>query len=75
LNWFWPQSVAPEPSFGQRLGRLCHWTSLLIAAGLLALGAIDYSSNPSAQTVAIIVGLALLIAMAGRGLRYLFGGE
>jgi len=63
-----------------RAGRVLHWTCLAAAALLLLMtpalapstadGVRDYGS-----AIAIVVPFALVVALAGRGLRYILAGE
>ena len=75
-------AARPNPSAAARLGRLAHWIALGFAALLLAM-AWSAWQQPAPAPGAIRQGLpadtflilAVLVALIGRGVRYLFAGE
>ena len=87
--WFWPQDVRDEPGFINRLGRVFHWTWIIISAAILATGVIggalhtwwlwfgpvDGPSGTEPAVAFICLGLSAVTWMIGRGVRYIFSGE
>jgi ABC-type proline/glycine betaine transport system permease subunit len=76
LSWLWPDYADPEPNFGQRLGRLVHWTFVALGALIGAGGvAVALTDGTELEATLLLLAMGFSIALAGRGLRYLFGGE
>lgn len=85
LNFFWPTRRAEQSNFMVRLGRLLHWTCVVLAVVTLVFmafaihyfmtdryyaGTTAWTQVPIAYTV-----IVLLLLMLGRALRYLFAAE
>jgi len=88
--WFWPQDVREDPGFINRMGRVFHWTWVVISAPLLSVGAIagtiwvwnvlilhedEFSNNNYLETALWCLGSGVVTWMIGRGVRYVFSGE
>ncbi len=73
MSLFAPDFGDPDPSLGQRAGRLCYWAGLAGAAGWGVLFFIALRDEPDFAYV--IAGLSALSFIVGRALCYLFGGE
>jgi hypothetical protein len=81
MGMFWPDHIDPAPGILGRLGRFLHWVAMVIAAIIVVGGIaiIIISNSPGPEWLfgggALILGIALVVYFAGRGLRYLFAGE
>lgn len=74
MNFFWPKYTKIGATPGVRVGRLLHWCGLAVAA-FFAFGATLHLVDGSFNNFFGFIGIALVPAMIGRGLRYLFAGE
>jgi hypothetical protein len=84
-KWFWPRELRGETTALVRLGRALHWFTVVVA--LIELGSalvIGFDSILSERTpadsyfgMAALVGsvIALIIALLGRGARYILADE
>lgn len=80
MNWLWPRRLRSDATLPVRVGRLLHWLSLAVAgyAILFCWMAVYVEAGQNAKPVAALalgLILALLAALTGRALRYLFAGE
>ena len=79
--WFWPQDAREDPGFINRMGRVFHWTWVIISGALFAIAAFNGAFWIWQRTgdfiQGFIFGLVSGIAawMIGRGGRYIFSGE
>lgn len=63
-----------------RLGRLAHWVAILCAGILVAVGVVIPMMDQEPLSEAFpffgfLAALSLTIFLAGRGIRYVLGGE
>ncbi|MBS0364086.1 MAG: hypothetical protein JSR98_22150 [Proteobacteria bacterium] len=74
-NLIWPSVVTPNAGPSGWIGRTVHWTGVALAAAILltALGfAVDGWSTGLAVRLAAV---AIVMALASRGIRYLLAHE
>lgn len=77
MNFFWPTEPDPDPGILARLGRVLHWLSIALGAffvaGGLAIVLVDGLHEFSGGFGFVLGGV--MVALAGRGLRYILAGE
>lgn len=74
MSFFWPQRFNPESNTSVRLGRLLHWGAAAWALGWVVLSWI-WAHNGWADAAPFGLGIAAVIYLGGRGLRYVLAGE
>lgn len=74
MSLIWPRRIGANPSIFGRLGRLVFWIATVLAV-LLAVGTtIGIFTAPDIAAV-FNYSAAVVLFLAGRGVRYLLAGE
>jgi cytochrome b561 len=79
MSFFWPPVTIQEPSVVGRIGRVLHWSALAISGLSVAMGTgmLFFSTDPGDRIGGFVVGIgvSVLSALVGRGLRYVLSAE
>lgn len=72
MNWLWPQKQHTETTALIRLGRVLHWVSIGLGAFIIFIGIFGFNSQSDGLFFA---SFGLVVALIGRGLRYVLADE
>lgn len=76
MSWFWPDKVREDAGVVARAGRVLHWISIVIAVAICALyWAIAFESGIDWGLQTGFGATAVVVALLGRGARYILSGE
>ena len=74
-NLFWPRALSPDVGTPGVIGRTIHWLGVMLAAAFLVT-AMGFAADGWSMSDAIwLTVIAVVMAFAARGVRYLLARE